>query len=74
MLPSNAGDGQRGAVATGQEQTLEDDLVEVSTSTASEVAVELDEERNVGVLGHSGLTLVTLKMLVANINTHLELT
>lgn len=61
------GDGR--SVGAGHNQAAEDDLVEVSLSTASQELVQLDQEAQVGVLRNGVHTAVNLLVLVSKINT-----
>ena len=57
------------SVVAGHNQAAEDDLVEVSLSTASQELVQLDQEAQVGVLRNGVHTAVNLLVLVSKINT-----
>jgi len=68
---SRQGDGR--AVDFGEEQSVEDDLVEVGVCSASQETVEFDEQEQVRILALWGRSDALLDVVGPDVNTHLLL-
>ena len=69
----DASNGERSSVLARHKETLQNDAVELLSSAASEVAVELDQDAEVRILALGGSPADLAVVLVVDIDTHLKL-
>ena len=60
------------AVDLAHKQTLEDDLVELAASSASQESVQLDQKQEVGILALGRCAADLAVVLVVDVNTHFK--